>query len=306
MPGVVLGYVLAGNPLFDIRALAWALFGLVFHAWGFVQNNIFDYEHDRKDPSKAHHPLMTGEITWSQAVALDMVLLFVMVFGLMGMTLGNPFPQVALMVSIAFGTLYNYRCKQTLLGPLYITASFTSLVFVPYVAYSLTVSLAMWLLIAFAAFLMLFQISVSGYLKDISVTSEVNLLRALGSTLNGGELKLSLQAELYAYTLTVVKSLIIAAITVIVQTSTWAFVAAGLMVAAFLVMSGDLVRNGPYEHDKRVKQMSLVEVLSYFALVFAVEGVLGWQGVTALILLPMVWFMAMNKIMWNRAFTPRV
>lgn len=306
MPGVVLGYVLAGNPLFDVRALAWAFFALLFHAFGFLQNNIFDYDYDKKDPSKAHHPLMTGEITVERAMGLDVLLCLATVALQIALSLGNPIPTIVLLISILFGTLYNYLCKRTLLGPLLITASLSTLVMVPYLSYASTLSPLMWLLVAFTAFLMLYQISVSGYLKDFKQTDEVNLLRAMGSRLEGDDLKLSLQAKAYAYTLTSIKFLLSGAIAVGLRTVTWAFLGAGSMAVAFLLMSSKLTESGPFKHDKRVKQMALVEVLSYFALVFAVEGAIGWMGVAALVLLPMLWFVVMNRIIWGTRLTPRV
>jgi len=306
MPGVVLGYVLAGNPLFDVRALGWALFGLLFHAWGFLQNNIFDYQYDKKDPSKAHHPLVKGEITLGRALALDVILLLGMIFYMMLISGGNPFSHALLALAIMFGTLYNYYCKKTTVSPLYITACFTTLVFIPYVAYTLTITPVMWLLAAFTSVLMLFQISVSGYIKEIAVGSEVNLLRRWGSRLDGDHLKLSLQADVYALVLTALKGLLIAFIAVTAGTAAWAFIGALVATVGFFYFSGFLISEGPFYRPRRVRQMSLAEVLSYFALVFAVEGVVGWLGVAALIVLPMAWFMGMNKVMWLTVVTPRV
>lgn len=306
MPGVVLGYVLAGNPLFDVRALAWALFGLLFHAFGFLQNNLFDYELDKKDPSKAHHPMITGEIKYLDAARLDVVLAVGMILYLLALTWGNWYSQLLFLPCFILATVYNLLCKKSLLGPLYITVSFTILVFVPFVNYTRTVTPLMWLLGALTAFLMLFQISVSGYLKDMKQTDEVNLLRAMGSKLEGENLKLSLQAVAYAEALAWIKAFILLAMIVVAGTATWAYLGALAVSMGFIWLSVKLVSPGPFEHDRRVKQMAIVEVLSYFSLVFALEGVIGWMGVAALIVLPMLWFVALNRVMWQTAVTPRV
>jgi len=313
MPGVVLGYVLAGNPLFDLRALAWALFALIYHAFGFLQNNILDLDYDRKDPSKAHHPLITGEITVEKAMALDVLLLFLMFGVQIALAPGQPIPSIVLCISTILGTLYNYKCKRSLLGPVFITGAFGTLVMVPYLSYGVSLkpfrlefSLLMTFLVGFSVFLMLYQISVEGYLKDMKQVDEVNLLRAMGSTLNNDELKLSLQAEVYANSLAAAKALMLAGIFVVARTAMWAFLGCLAMTIAFYHFSAKLVAPGAFHHDKRVKQMALVEVFSYFALVFAIEGVIGWMGVVALIALSMLWFVVMNKVMWRTVVTPRV
>ena len=51
--GVLLAAILAGERRIPIL-IAYALWAILFHTVGFVDNNIEDYEHDRKDPAKKH------------------------------------------------------------------------------------------------------------------------------------------------------------------------------------------------------------------------------------------------------------
>jgi len=62
---VLLAAILAGERRIPIL-IAYALWVILFHAVGFVDNNIEDYKHDRKDPAKKHFPLVTGEASLRQ------------------------------------------------------------------------------------------------------------------------------------------------------------------------------------------------------------------------------------------------
>ena len=53
--GILLAAILAGERRIHIL-IAYALWTILFHAVGFVDNNIEDYEHDRKDPAEKHFP----------------------------------------------------------------------------------------------------------------------------------------------------------------------------------------------------------------------------------------------------------
>ena len=125
--GIVLAVISAGERRILVL-IAYALWAILFHAVGFMDNNIEDYEHDKKDPAKKHFPLVTGEVTLRQAKAFCYTgMLIAFILGVF-MAEFRLLPVAFLLLTFTFGRLYNALSKRSLFSPVYISGSFTSLV----------------------------------------------------------------------------------------------------------------------------------------------------------------------------------
>ena len=306
MAGAMLGAVVAGerNPLI---LFLFALWSFLYHGWGFIQNNLFDVEYDRKDPAKQHFPLVNGSMSVRRAWMVDhLFFLLMLVLGLyMFMLKRNLLAMVFLFGSMGFGTLYNKYSKRTLLAPLFITAAFTAIPLFSFFAISSTLTLPILLIALYTVFLMLFQISVSGFLKDIG-SDRVNLLRKFGTSVESGILMVSKNTDLYGWVLVYAKAL-----TILV--SLWVFgpePLATLISGGCLIVVGylsfKLLESGKFDNAKKVRQMSLIEIFSYLALVLVLQGLLGWILTLFFVIFPITWFVLMNRLTFGTLIRPRV
>lgn len=67
----------------------------------------------------------------------------------------------------------------------------------------------------------------------------------------------------------------------------------------------ELIAEGEFDNARIVKACSMIEVMSYFCLVFALGPMIGIWYTLTLILFPLGWFLVMNQIIWG-AWRPKV
>lgn len=304
---MLIGYLAAGGSDLATAAL-WLVYGVVAHAWGFLQNNIFDYEQDKQDPSKQHFPLVSGRISYGQAWAIDVLLAIGMSVLVVVQAWKAPlaWPMgLFLLLSMVFGTAYNMWSKKSLTGPLWISLAFTSLPPISYFSVTSTVSPLLVLICLYVFFTIFWQIAYSGYLKDVE-SDKVNLLRLLGVRA-GREIHSTWKSELFGYAMRV-PTLLIGFTLVVLYTGLWWVVEGYLLVsAALIIMVTRLVSlDGEWDHHKAVMQMAVVEILVYYGLVFALGGVISWNWLVFLLAYPLAWYVVLNRLTWGTSLTPRV
>jgi len=304
--GVILAAILAGETRIPIL-IAYAFWAVLFHAVGFVDNNIEDYEHDRNDPAKKHFPLVTGEVTLKQAKTFCYTgMLSAFILGVL-LAEFKLLPAAFLLLTFTFGRLYNALSKRSTFSPVYISGSFTSLVlFAYYSRYNgsdFNPLIALFTLYTF--FLMFWQIAWEGYIKDIE-SDEVNLLRVLGCKINDGWFEPSLKGRIFGWGLRI-PTIIIGAIMLTVTNGDWiawfGFITLSICV---LYSTYKLVERRRHDHGKTVMFCAVTEVLVYFSIVTALHELLGTIATLTLIFYPIIWFVSLNRITWKTWITPRV
>jgi len=304
-PVVLLGLVLADVRI-GWRWIPYALFAVVYHAGGFLQNNILDFRHDRLDPAKAHFPLISGEVSLRHAKGLFTGLTVLTFLAGLCLSHGRWLSIIFLVSLMGFGWLYNWRCKQDVLSPAYIATAFVSLPLFSYFAYAFRLTpLIIWSLF-YMAFLMLFQIAVEGYMKDIQ-SDKVSLLKRLGTVYHeNGRIDVSFRTKLFAWGLKVPGLILFVVIWHLAGSDTFSFwlgltIASGVLGASYMLM-----KSGTFDNRKRVRLCAIIEVLSYNLLVIALQGQMGWSTTIFLIVCPIGWFLLFNRLTWNTWITPRV
>ena len=157
---------------------------------------------------------------------------------------------------------------------------------------------------------MLFQIAVSGYLKDLK-SDPMNLLRNWGACIieiHSGvnpELRLGFISTAFSWTLKGLGLIVGGVLWHVAESDLLSLL---LMSALSLGIGGvmGLLLNKKYDNKCITKNAAVMEILTYFYLVFSLQGVLGWVYVGFFILYPLMWFMALNKLSWGTILRPRV
>ena len=305
----ILGYVVSGGSLFSLEALLWFIFGLLFHAFGFSHNNLCDFRYDVEDPAKQHFPLGRGEISYfwaSEVNRYGLVLLALFAAYLTGL---RPMALVFLFLTMTAGFCYNWVCKRSLLAPIPISLCFGLLAGVPYFSTSNVVSPLMLVVFGYGVAQISFQIGWEGYAKDLE-SDKINLIRFLGGRIERvsfpARFKPSTKSKVYAWA----SKLPMLPLGLVVwmcsgsgQPALTGFVA--LTLAAFW-SAHQLIKERLWVHKRTVMFCALCEMLTYYALVSALEGVLGPLGVLVMIFFPTSWFLIFNYIYWGRVITPKV
>ncbi|MEM1944147.1 MAG: UbiA family prenyltransferase [Nitrososphaerota archaeon] len=303
MPITLLGYVLAGG-IDLLTGLGWVLFALLWHYVGFLQNNIFDYRYDRADPEKSHFPLVRGSIGIREAMIVDSIGLIALVsFG--ALMAWNPVSLAFLSAGVASGTVYNAFSKRTLLKPIPISICFASLPMIPYTSLRPFDDVGAMLFAAVFTSI-LYQIGYSGELKDIE-RAEANILRRIGGL-----------TPTYAALLKIINIVFITLLFARLALSgmVFTFFTANAVVVVSLSLAVIILLNaqirdyesyiaGVWDRVSALKRMSWMEVVTYWLLVSAVSPVIGVYAVLWAII-PLLWFIAWNRILWGTKTYPRV
>ena len=297
----LMGYVYAGGS--DVlTGFLWLLFGLGWHYFGFLQNNVFDYKYDKMDPNKQHFPLVSGRVSYRSAFIVahaGLALLFV--YG--SILVGNGLGIMLIVIGYISGMVYNYYSKQIIWKPIPIAVCFSVLPLISYVSVGMSPSYEALLLWLFVFMTMLFQIGYSGELKDID-RQENNILRKIGS-----EIGVSLYAIILKAGNLLVGVLILDAVGI---------ASPEVLIAPFLLMLlisivlerqiNDYIKwsQGVWDRDAALKNMSFMEVLTYWFLVAVSADILGRIYTVGWFFLPVVWFFLWNKAYWGTVSYPKV
>jgi 4-hydroxybenzoate polyprenyltransferase len=301
----ILGYIAAGGrELINIILLF--IFGLLWHYVGFLDNNCCDYEYDKKDPNKKHFPLVTGEIKLLHAQLVVFFLLIILFTLGIYISNNNPLSIWILSMGILSGLIYNRFNKITYLKVLPISICFS---FLPLFSYTLiSIDFIGFLIFLFVFTQILFQIGFSGELKEIEALKERNILRALGARVEwhwktkNKYLFTSKKYYIYSISLKLVNLLIGAILTYFIG-NYYIFILFSILTLISTIL---LIKEGEWNRDKKLKEMSLVEILTYFTFVSCVWNRIGFYYGIFFIVFPIIWFYLFNKWFWGTVTYPKV
>lgn len=328
--GFPLAAWIGGAPLWTLPVFA--LLGVVAHFAGFGLNSVADLRYDRKDPSKADHPLVTGRVSegagylFSLSMVIAGLALFLALIIAGGA--GNRFvlPWLAWSGYVALGFAYNFVGKRWKPGAvLEISGAFALAFLATATAWTGRASPLVWAVVAYAFAFTAFQIGICGEEKELGQPGEKNLLRRLGSSVGPGVLGAAsptlaavvqsgtvvtgdttpflLTSErtwVFGIGLTLAKSLTLASVSWLLAGPYWGLVVFTLSWVILLLYTRSLLMPGPFDRPRRLRLMGAGEAGSYLLLVLALVPAL-WPWLWILfVILPVLWFATLNRALWSR------
>jgi len=296
------GYLLGGGTIFSIPFLLWFICGVFYHICGFIHNNIADYPYDSVDPGKKHFPLVTGAINFRKADEVDRYLMIIFCFYALYLTGLKPIPTFILFLAISGGLFYDCFSKRT---PLAVPGVSTAWGILPLISYYSTTSnfspVIMW--VTLYSWVQVFvQISVLGFIKDIEAPRENNLMRKLGCrvwlSIEGDKFICSVQAFLYA---TLLKGFHMFLLIPILLSSNSSRLAWLLSMLFFMVsyFPYKKLMSPKWERDNVLGRCVLNEAFAFFAVMPAIQGVIGWEAVILLLVYPPIWVFTWMRLQWG-------
>ncbi len=300
IPAVVIGYLLATHTPSPLYIFLISIYALLFHAFGFLWNNIFDYPYDKEDVYKQHFPLVSGAVNYTQAKKIAIsgtIVSFIYGFYLFH---NNLITILFLILSIFFGFMYNIFNKKYMHSVIYISLSFMFLSITPFTNFH-TINHTILIYALFGFLTMVFQNGISGFIKDMHV-NQINTLTYMGTYINNDELHVSSLTMFYAYVIRF--SIMLSGILLCTTSATLSMF--GAIQTMIIVLTFKLLQEGKYNRDHRLKLMSLIEVLNYYSLAIIMIDYTTVYWVAFLLLFPITYFVIMNKITWGTMIHPKV
>jgi len=308
----ILGAMLATQGELTLSVLMWGIMGILYHSAGYGMNSYIDWKkgYDKDDPGKQHHPLNTGKLSESEAKIFTYVLFAFGIIYTAALAFPN-FDALAIMgIGIIFGLLYNIKGKETHYKFIYISIAHSTVFAIPYAALGGDLSSLTFILgIVYVFIWVVFQISVSGEIKDVVQDDEENFLKHLGTRIEDygmyNQILHSQFAQSYSHG---VKTANVAVALAIVALNLNKVALAGVFISGIvsLFISVMLLESGVYRRQENIAKMSLIEMFTAFMFVFSLAGVIGKTYTAGIIISSVVWVVIFNKYLWDSFIGPKV
>jgi len=287
---------------------AFIILGWLVHVSGFGMNSVTDfmYGYDAVDPAKAHHPLSAGRLTTAQASLFITATQMASLAGFLLLSRSYP-ADAMLVVYIVAGWWYNiYAKRYKIAGIASIGISFTALFLATFMVAGAWPSILAIMAAAYMGLYNAYMVGVTGDLKDVGTKSnERNMMKILGVHLSGDELVVPRAATVWAIMLSMISASLLIGMA-FASHAPWFWIAtiAVLSVGSFTYYALTLMKPGPFRHEWRLKVMGAGQAWSYVLLILTVIHLMwGWLPIAVVLFLvvPVVYFYAMNRILWPRS-----
>jgi hypothetical protein len=275
------------------------------HFMSFGNNSLMDTAmgYDLKDPSKAHHPLVTGRVSLTAAHnVIHWGLCGLSVLAIVISTTLSPSPLYAVIcifLWFVFGYAYNSGLsKESLFGFLSITICYVAMgAWAWFLSHEVITSLG-WLYLAYLFTVILFQTSWSGHLKEMGVAERSNLLIKMGARLEGGHFDPG-----YSFVYGIgIKAVGFWLLSQMLSDPTIEVVWYVSLVVGMATLCAVLCMPRRYDRDMELKKMSLMEILSIYA---PIPLLIGWAPAAVLMVCGVLYFYLANRLLWGVSY-PRV
>lgn len=311
-PMAFIGAAIGLGTVADPRVGLWLLFGACYHIVGYGMNSYVDWKKgfDKDDPRKQHHPLNTGDIKPENAKKVIYGLTIGLFAFLLALTYSKPSAVGLSAVMVGSGLAYNYLGKYTRLKFVPIAVAHTLVFFIPYYMYASTVE--NWVLFMTAAYFIhhVYQIAISGDLKDI-LQDEASLLQDMGMEVSNGEDGIrTFSASMFS--LTISYSLAIIQIFTIVTSASLSGISmpniliTGTLSAGIIITTDLMLRQGVYVRHKRLRWISMKEFIGYAAIHSVAISVIDPRIFVLLLVGMVVYLSTVSKFIWGTYLVPKV
>ncbi|MEW5761202.1 MAG: UbiA family prenyltransferase [Candidatus Thermoplasmatota archaeon] len=295
-PAVAIGYFDASLKLFFI--------GILVHISGFVMNEYFDLEHDKKAAYLKNKPLVKGSISKRQAIgtfSFTIILSFLFSY----IFFKNFFALAILFVAFSFGTLYNIFGKKIILGDFFL--AFWVFAFLIFGALCVTseINIIVYFLCIFAFLQLLFNNSVEGGIKDLE-TDRNSICIKLGARVKDGKAYFPMALKIYAFSIKSIHiSLAIIFLFFVPPTYISFFIFIGLVSIIHLTLFIFLnIKNFDRNYLKKI--FGLHETTTYWLAPVLLLPIIGIIPTIILIILPPIWYISFNAILYSSPLEPQV
>lgn len=302
-------------PFLDLRSLLLGVSAVLFHYFSFGANSLMDTAmgYDRRDPSKQHHPLVSGVIELHKAHNVIHWGLAILTAWASVLTLWiSPSPAIAmaaLILWVAFGHGYNDGLsKESSFGFLSISICFTSMAAWAWLLTHKTLGYLGMVYVGYVFFTIMFQTSWSGFIKEMQIRERSNILTRMGALLEVGKGKEKGEqafkpgkSRFYAYSIKGF-NLVLGGLLLYLRYSLVRLVWYVFLVAVASFYLHRLAKPRVYERGKELLHMSLEEIATIY---LPIPLMLGLVEASTLMLVGMGYFFGCCLLLWGKPY-PKV
>jgi len=292
VPTAIIPYYLATGQ-FGVMVWVWVVWAFAVHYCGLATNNLMDLPFDKKDPNKQLFPLVSGALSERQGWAANLVAHVV--------AIGIPIAVAAhssnvigwTMAGLAGGWAYCLTCKTQPWSLLWHHVFMAGLVLVPFLAYQPEPSMQVLAFLVIMELILTYQLMVEGPSKDAGVRQTPYDWSKLSA-----RARLGIALGLRVVTVASCLWLLTAILGGLVHVAALPVLAFGVLAIAVAVPTA--------LKPASLKLFSVNEVAIFTCMVAAALPALGLQNAVLLVLVPLVWYVSCNRVLWGRWGAPKI
>lgn len=307
MTPAIAGAILGTGAVLNLDVALWAVFGLLYHLTGYGMNSYVDWAkgYDKEDENKQHHPLNTGALSEENAKQTVITLFSLTVGWFILIVSSTPEAAIFMILGVASGLAYNYFGKLTELKFLPISVAHSMVFTSAYYATGGRDDFVAFLMTGWVFIWVVYQIAISGEVKDIE-QDESNLALRLGSTVNKNGVWFSTEYRFLAVSLKALSVGIGLEVADQLGSSTFTLYLIAGLGGIMVVLGSALLDGGPVVRDRRLNLMAGIEMFMVYLTYIVIRPVTGWPAAIMLSLLATLWVVGFNKVMWGTNLKPDV
>lgn len=297
---MLVAFYAGGGQLFSYFGLLVGVYALLVHWFSFGHNSLLDFKmgYDVADKNKQHHPLVAGRMTIAQAdrvIHWGLITLSIIGIAISYLYASNKtFSISGLVLFYSAGHAYNDGLSKTsILKPIAMIISMIGMWFWAYFLFSNAFTQSGVLVVTYLALIILHLDAYEGELKEIESGDQANLLRYLGARVENG--------ILYPGKAEWVRLLRAASIVVILLINTGFYII--VTTLALLYVTARRTGTRPWDRNGELVEFSVTGILSIYLIVIAIMSL--WESI-AVMIFGIVYYICMNKLMWNTYLRPQV
>jgi len=318
------GASLALGAFWRVEVALWAVAGILYHLSGYGMNSYTDWKsgYDKNDPNKQHHPLNSGSISPKRAKLTVLALFILSAFYVVYLAFPSYAGMALIGLGVISGVVYNTHGKRMILKPIPISIAHTTMFLIPFATLYQGERLMQAILGALFVFLwVLYQIGISGDMKDIVDLDEYNTLRDIFSVIVReksiefsktihyidniqGVKRLSSLLKSLQFILGGV--ILLSLINFLSPQSVVIPLVYGVITLLSFQRQNDLLKPGQYNRHSRIRDMATVEMFSLIAFVLVFSPILGLRATYLLVFISGLWVLLFNRIEWGTWLAPEV
>ncbi|KYK25883.1 hypothetical protein AYK20_04320 [Thermoplasmatales archaeon SG8-52-1] len=290
------------------------LIGIFYHVFGFVLNEYIDVNVDKKSIDLKDKPLVSGSISKKQAlyiVIISIICSYLLIF----IFFRSIYTVSFFSLSLIFGVIYDLYGKKILGLDFVLAGGFFFLCLTGASTKSTDFNFLIYLFCLLYFFQIVYNNAVEGGLKDVghdSTAGAITLATFMGVTVEKGILRITKSFVIFSYFLRFIFLALIVILGLQPQLLFWSdkhifeIVIIVLLIVIYFATLFSFLRTMKFDRARLKKIFSINEMISFFMVLIVLSPMIGLYLTVFLIMLPAVWYLAFNVILYGKLLEPRV
>ena len=288
--------------------------GILYHIYGFVLNEYIDVDVDKKSKHLLNKPLVSGSIQKKNAkfiilLSCTSACIITIIF------FPHPLPIIFLILSIIFGGIYDIFGKKLLGADIILGAGFFFICLTGASTFSYSFNSLTYVICFLYFFHIIFNNAVEGGLKDIyhdRLAGAKTTASRLGVTFKDGKLMVTKIFKIFAYIITIIFIGLIFLLLYYQDPYQWInryIFQILLIILLSIILFGTLYTFLQLSTIKRAalkRLFSAHEITSFLMLLVALASILEFGIILFLFLIPALWYLISNAILYKTLLQPLV